>query len=177
MERKAAIVRFWFVVMLVAILGIIEPACWFGFAPLFLFSAGCACADCASGGAPAQFQVVIANIQNGTCRFCTMLNGTYVLDCYTGGSGADCRWLYTLPAQICTADYLEMEITSTLLHVEFSDSGSPHSATSTSELGWTEPRTTGDSCALSGFAVRRKLGTLSSNCSNNFLTTCEVSAV
>jgi hypothetical protein len=99
MERKAAIVRFWFVALGVALLGLWEPVMWFGVVPLFFFP-GCVCCgqdcgnSCSSGSGPAEVVLTVASVANGSCAFCNDFNGTFVgtfFDELNGGI-AVCRY-------------------------------------------------------------------------------------
>lgn len=97
MPRKAASIRFWFMLLAVALLGLWEPALWF-FAFGFFFP-GCACcgtdcgATCNGGSAPDELVLTLSGIAAGTCSGgdCTTLNGTYVSEFFDTVSNI-CRY-------------------------------------------------------------------------------------
>ena len=84
-------------------------------------SPGCSC--CVScpvcvppGGAPSSFEVVIANITNGSCTDCDDLNGTFIAD-YQGTNGATCYWRYTFPSTTCEVQTLYVTIKASQIDV------------------------------------------------------------
>jgi hypothetical protein len=103
MERKASIIRLWFLFSLIAVAGLADASLWFALAPLFWWcccAGGCTtCADSFEG----DMQVVLAGFANGTgfpgdsAYHCAdAFNATHVLTNPTTTNcpnpGAACTW-------------------------------------------------------------------------------------
>lgn len=118
MERKARIIRFWFATLGVALLGVWEPALWFGIVPLFFFPGcsccpTCTCENCLDDLVTCNLEVELVDITNGACSTCTDLNALYVLTPNAGRIPSypeDCRWVYQLPSGICTIVYISARL-------------------------------------------------------------------
>lgn len=65
------------------------------------------CGPCIVGSAPNQFQVVLAGIvSGGGCYKCEILNGTFVLDWFSGPTVlGECRYRYLLDDTPCACIY------------------------------------------------------------------------
>jgi hypothetical protein len=65
------------------------------------------CATCGlCTSQPTQYQLVVANIAEGTCGDCASLNGTFTLDC----TSRPCYWLYAFPTSLCSGAHGSYQI-------------------------------------------------------------------
>lgn len=96
MPRQAAILRFWFLLLAVALLGLWEPVMWFGVVPMF-FWPGCpccapacdTCSNCQTDTTACEYEVIIAGMADEACADCEMLDDTYILTQVTA-----CAYIY-----------------------------------------------------------------------------------
>lgn len=113
MDRQARIVRFWFLLAAVAVLGLWHPALWFFAVPLFFFP-GCACCGvatcscCDPTSTTTTLQVDLAGFTDNSCTTCETYNDSFVTtntgpnECLVGFADGGCCWWYEIASGGCT---------------------------------------------------------------------------
>lgn len=114
MDRKARIVRFYLLLAAMLLLGLWEPAWWFGLMPIAFFQGGCPCCGitctcCDPTSTSATFQVDIGGFTNDTCTVCASYNGSFLVinpgPIYNGGTLWTCAWDVLLTGSLCSCGF------------------------------------------------------------------------
>jgi hypothetical protein len=119
---------------------------------------------------PDQFQVVIADLVDGTCSQCdSALNGTFTLNWFSG-----CEWRYTLYGVCSDTWILRLFFSGTTITVIWWSV-----SVIASEITWTETLGAGphDCDAISGLAVDDSLTHTTGLCDITTPPTCTVTAL
>lgn len=94
MDRQARIVRFWFLLAAVSVVGLWHPAVWFAVLPMFFFPTCTCCGLTCETCDPAyldRFQVDISGMADGNGTGCNAWDGTFYLD-LVSISALTCIW-------------------------------------------------------------------------------------